>query len=192
MSERVQTAQTVPVVAHGRRVRLGAIVALAILAGFVAWLFLKSDDNKADAPTRAPAVATSYSQLQALPGKVGHEVYWAGKKTGYTYELTQTSQGNIFVRYLPAGAAVGDPRPNFLTVGTYPRRDAYTALKTLSTKQDSVSRKLANGGIAVYSKQRPSSVYAAYPKKGFQVEVYDPSPARARQLVFSGQLRLLP
>ena len=192
MNERAQTARTVPVVTHGGRMRLGAIVALAVLAGFVAWLIFKGDDNKANAPARAPAVATSYAQLKALPGQVGHEVYWAGKKTGYTYELTQTSQGNIFVRYLPAGAAVGDPRPNFLTVGTYPRRDAYTSLKKLAAKQDSVSRQLAGGGIAVYSKQRPSSVYAAYPGKRFQVEVYDPSPTRARRLLLSGQVRPLP
>jgi hypothetical protein len=189
MNERVQT---VPMLAHGRRVRLGAIVALAVLAGFVAWLIFKGDDNKANAPTRAPAVAASYAQLRALPGQVGHEVYWAGKKTGYTYELTQTSQGNIFVRYLPAGVQVGDPRPNFLTVGTYPKRDAYRSLKKISTKPGSVGRQLAGGGIAVYSQQGPASVYAAYPGKAFQVEVYDPSPTRARNKVLSGQVRPLP
>jgi hypothetical protein len=177
--------------ARDRRVRLGAIVALVVLAGFVAWLIFKSDDNKANAPARAPAAAVSYSQLQSLPGQVGHDVYWTGKKTGYTYELTRTSQGNIFVRYLPASAKVGDPRSNFLTVGTYPSRNAYADLKKVAAKPDSVSRQLAGGGIAVYSKQRPASVYAAYPKKGLQVEVYDPSPARARQLVFSGQVRPL-
>jgi hypothetical protein len=179
-------------VARGRRMRLGAILALAFLAGFVAWLIFKGDDNKANAPARAPAVAASYSQLQALPGQVGHKVYWAGKKADYTYELTQTSQGNIFVRYLPAGVKVGDPRPDFLTVGTYPSRNAYASLKKLSTKPGSVSRQLAGGGIAVYSKQRPVSVYAAYPGNRFQVEVFDPSPKRARQLVFSGKVRPLP
>ncbi len=189
MNERVQT---VPIVTHGRRVRLGAIVALAVLAGFLAWLIFKGDDNKANAPARAPAVAASYAQLRALPGQVGHEVYWGGKKTGYTYELTQTSQGNIFVRYLPAGVEVGDPRPNFFTVGTYPKRDAYASLKKLATKPGSVSRQLAGGGIAVYSKQRPESVYVAYPRKGFQVEVYDPSAARALHAVVSGQVRPLP
>jgi hypothetical protein len=192
MSERVQTARTVSIVAPGRRVRLGAIVALAILVGFVAWLIFKGDDNKANAPARAPGVAVSYAQLQALPGRVGHAVYWAGKKTGYTYELTQTSQGNIFVRYLPTGVDVGDPRPNFLTVGTYPKRDAYATLKKVSTKPGSVSRQLAGGGIAVYSQQSAASVYAAYSGKGFQVEVYDPSPTRARRLAFSGQVRPLP
>jgi hypothetical protein len=170
---------------------LGAIVALAILAGFVAWLIFKGDD-KANAPARAPGVAASYAQLQALPDQVGHEVYWAGNKTGYTYELTRTSQGNIFVRYLPAGVEVGDPRPNFLTVGTYPRADAYASLKKLSAKPGSVKRKLAGGGIAVYGQQVPGSVYAAYPGKSFQVEVYDPSPKGAQQLVFSGQVRPLP
>jgi hypothetical protein len=179
-------------VAHNRRVRLGAIVALAALVGFVAWLIFKGDDNKVNAPARAPAVGASYAQLQALQGQVGHEIYWAGKKAGYTYELTQTNQGNIFVRYLPAGVELGDPRPNFLTVGTYPRKDAYASLKKISTKQGSVTRQLAGGGIAVYSEQGPASVYAAYPGKGFQVEVYDPSPTRARNLVLSGQVRPLP
>jgi len=171
---------------------VAAIVALAVLVGFVAWLIFKGDDNKVNAPARAPAVGASYAQLQALQGQVGHEIYWAGKKTGYTYELTQTNQGNIFVRYLPASVQVGDPRPNFLTVGTYPKRDAYTTLKKLSAKPDSVNRQLAGGGIAVYSKQRPESVYAAYPGKGFQVEVYDPAPARALHVVVSGQVRPLP
>src|SRR5436190_14285815 len=106
MNERVHTARTVPAVARNRRVRFGAVVAVAVLAGFVAWLIFKGDDNKANAPARAPAVATSFSQLRALPGQVGHDVYWAGKKTGYTYELTQTNQGNIFVRYLPASVQV--------------------------------------------------------------------------------------
>jgi hypothetical protein len=179
-------------VAHNGRVRLGAIVALAVLVGFVAWLIFKGDDKKANAPARAPAVGASYAQLQALQGQVGHEVYWAGKKAGYTYELTQTNQGNIFVRYLPAGVEIGDPRPNFLTVGTYPRRDAYASLKKISTKQGSVTRQLAGGGIAVYSEQGSASVYAAYPGKNFQVEVYDPSPTRARSLVLSGKVRPLP
>ena len=61
MNERVQTARTVPIVARDSRLRLGAIVALAILAGFVAWLIFKGDDNKANAPARAPAVAASYT-----------------------------------------------------------------------------------------------------------------------------------
>jgi hypothetical protein len=192
MNERAQTVQTVPATAHGRRLRLGAIAALALLAGFVAWLVFKGDDNKATGPVRAPAAAVTYAQLRALPAQVGHDVYWAGKKSGYTYELTQTSQGNVFVRYLPAGVQVNDSRPNFLTVGSYPRRGAYASLKRSAKKPGAVTKELSGGGIAVYSEQNPTSVYAAYPGKDIQVEVYDPSARRAQHVVFSGQVRPVP
>jgi hypothetical protein len=36
---------------------------------------------------------------------VKHPVYWAGPRPSYTYELTRTSDGRIFVRYLPTGVA---------------------------------------------------------------------------------------
>jgi hypothetical protein len=192
MNERVHTAQTVPAVTHGKRFRVRAIVALALVAGFVAWLILNRKDNEPIAPTRAPGIAASYSELQALPHQVGHDVYWAGQRVGYAFELTQTSQGNVFVRYLPAGVDVGDPRPNFLTVGTYPRKGAYASLKKTSTKAGAVSRQLDGGALAVYSQQTPTSIYVAYPGENLQVEVYDPSPARARSLVFSGKVRALP
>src|SRR2546429_7238688 len=100
MNERAQTVRTT---GHSSRFRLGVIVAITVLVGFVAWLIFKGDDNKASGPVRAPGVAVSSVRLSALPGQVGHDVYWAGKRAGYTYELTQTTQGNIFVRYLPAG-----------------------------------------------------------------------------------------
>src|SRR2546425_8499091 len=98
MNERAQTANSVLTTAHGKRLRFGVIVAIAVLVGFVAWLIFKGD-NKASGPARAPAASASYAQLKALPGQVGHDVYWAGAKASYTYELTQTSQGNIYVRY---------------------------------------------------------------------------------------------
>ena len=37
----------------------------------------------------------------------------------FAYELTRSADGSFYVRYLPAGAKPGDPRPEFLTVATY-------------------------------------------------------------------------
>ena len=48
---------------------------------------------------------------------------------------------------------------------------------------------LDGGGIAVYSRAHTTSVYVAYPDSAQQVEVYDPSPAKARQLVQQGLIR---
>jgi hypothetical protein len=160
-----------------------------VVAGFAAWLIFGGDNDQTKAPGRAPGEAVSASKLQTLPAQVGHDFYWAGKQAGFTYEFTQTNNGNTFLRYLPAGVALNDPRPNFLTVGTYPRPGAYATLKKFSAKQGSVSRKLGGGGIAVYGQDRPSSIYVAYPGVDLEVEVYDPSPSRALRLVLSGRVQ---
>jgi hypothetical protein len=186
MNERVQT---VPTVAYGRRFRLGAVVAATIVVGFVAWLIFRSDNDHANAPVRASASAASVAELQALPEKAGHDVYWAGKRPGFTYELTKTKHGNVFLRYLPAGTELNDPKPNFLTVGTYPRPGAHAILEKFARQPRSVSRKLSGGGIAVYGEDRPNSVYVAYSGSDLQIEVFDPSASRALSLVTSGQVQ---
>jgi hypothetical protein len=116
-------------------------------------------------------------------------VYWAGRVPRRKVELTQTGAGNIFLRYLTAGARVGDPRPDFLTVGTYPLKDAFTATRTVARRPGMIVRKLHDGGIAMTNPARRSSVYFSYPSSPVQVEVYDPDPARAMRLVVSGRIR---
>jgi hypothetical protein len=191
MSERVRTAERLPAPASTNRVRLAAIIAVAVAAGLLAWLVFKGDDNQTSEGTRAPASAVSVGELQALPNQVGHDVFWAGRKRGFKYELTQTSHGNIFIRYLSASVDVNDPRPDFVTVGTYPKRGAYGILKKVADNPGSKLHQLGGGGIAVVSNAKPNSVYVAYPGKDLQIEVYHPSPSRALRLALSGQVRPL-
>jgi hypothetical protein len=172
------------------RLRIGAVIAVAIAIAFIAWLILKGDDkNNSSTPTRAPGVAASVSDLKKLPGTLGHRVYWAGKRSGFTYELTQTSGGDIYVRYLSPGVQVGDNRPNFLTVGTYPHPKAFGTVTKASKRKGEYVRTLSGGGLAVSSQVRPTSVYVGYPGTNYLIEVFDPSPARARSLVESGKVR---
>ena len=37
-------------------------------------------------------------------------MYWAGPIAGMSYELTKLKDGRIYVRYLPDGVELGDPR----------------------------------------------------------------------------------
>jgi hypothetical protein len=169
------------------RFRLGAAIAVAIAVAFVAWLLLRDGDDSD--PQGAKPKAATIAELEQLPGEVGHSVYWAGPRAGNTYELTQTESGRIFIRYLPEGVEVGDDRPSYLSIATYPYKDAYDTLVELSRRKGSLSRKLDDGGIAVSSPKRPESVYIAYPDENLQVEVYDPSVEKARDLAFSGRVR---
>jgi hypothetical protein len=167
--------------------RIVPIVVLAIVVGVIVWLIVKGDDNKKSS-TSPQASAATLGTLRSLPAQVGHTVYWAGARSGFTYELTQV-KSNIYIRYLPAGVSVGDPRPNYLTVGTYPTRNSYTVLKRQSRRAGNRSRSAARGGIAVWSNQRPQSVYVAYPKSNLQVEVYAPSSTQARRIATSGTVK---
>ena len=101
--------------------------------------------------------------MRALAASSGHAIYWAGKQTGTTYELSELSGGGIFVRYLPAGVKAGDPQP-FPTVATYPVHGAYAAVKKVALRPGATSINVSNGGIAVIDPAHPGSVYLAYPR----------------------------
>jgi hypothetical protein len=175
--------------ARARRVRAGAALAVALTVAFGAWLVLRErgvDTPSADGPV---STAASIAQLRTLSDQTGHPVYWAGRLENHAYELTRPTDGNVYVRYLPPGVRIGDPRPDYTTVGTYPRPHAMRSLRRLSRQPGTVRFGVADGGIAVYGRGRPSSVYLAFPGQDVQVEVYDPAPQKARRLARSGRVR---
>ena len=171
-----------------RRIRVGAVVAVALVVAFGAWLIVRGGDEGPS--VQAPeSSAVTVEQLRGLPGQAGHRVYWAGSPAGFTHELTQTTDGNVYIRYLPSSVPVGTKRPDYLTVGTYPRRKAFSELRGLARRPGSVSFEVRRGGLAVFSRDRPNSIYVAFPKQDLQVEVYDPSARTARQLALTGRIR---
>lgn len=168
-----------------RTAALAAVAALAI-AGCGG-----GGSKSQTASQRSPAVAASVTDLHSLEGSLRHPIYWAGAKTDYTYELTQTRGGNVYVRYLPAGVKVGDSRPDFLTIGTYPQPRAFQQVQAAARRKGAHKTRLPHGGLAVQNPSRPTSLYLAYPNSGLLVEVFDPSADAARTLVRSGQIRPL-
>jgi hypothetical protein len=139
-------------------------------------------------PTRAPAKAASLADLKSLANGAGHAVFWAGRKRGYTYELTQTSDGSIYIRYLPPGVPVGAAGGDFLSIGSYPQSNAFATVTAAQKQSGEIITKLSGGGVAVSNPNRPQSVYFAYPGSKVLVEVYDPSPSHAKQLMTSGKV----
>jgi hypothetical protein len=178
-------------------VRIGAVIALALAAGFVVWLIVRGDDDDSSgAPTTTQTatvpeigpVAATPAELRALSDEVGHSIYWIGPRPRRTYELTRTSSGRIFIRYLPPGAEVGNKRADYTIVGTYPVPDALEVLRKLSKQEGEKGVLAPGGGLAVYSIEAPNNVYVAFPGSDVQVEVFDPRPQRALRLVTSGRV----
>jgi hypothetical protein len=184
MREKTMTIPAVPI-AH---IRLGALVALGLAAFFIGWLVMNRGSDETAPAAGSGAAATSESELRSFAETAPHPIYWTGPKDGYTYELTRTTDGRVYVRYLPEGTEVGDERSRFLTVGTYPRARAFAELQRAARAKGAVSLKLERGGLAVFSEARPTSVYFGYSDARYQVEVYHPSPTEARRLALSGQV----
>jgi hypothetical protein len=168
------------------RFRLGAVIAVAVAAGLVTWLVLSSRGSSK--PAASDAIGMAGPALRSAAAALGG-FDWAGPRPHTVYELTRTTDGRTYVRYLPDGTKVGDPRPDFLTIGTYRQPHAFANVRAAARRAGVVRIALPNGGLAVYDKSRPTSVYLAYPGAAYQVEVYSPSPAQARALARSGQVR---
>ena len=135
--------------------------------------------------------ATSPSKLQQLATSLGQPIYWASSEAGRTLEVRQTSQGYVYVRYLPRGVAVGDRRA-FRSIATYPLANAFAVTKALGQKAGETTISLPGGGIGVYAKQKGSKdAYVAFPNENFQVEVFDPTAGAARALVAAHKISAL-
>jgi hypothetical protein len=170
-----------------KEVRIGAVLAGLLVVGLLAWLVFHDGGDSGTSPG-GPEAATVES-LRETASSNRTPIYWAGPQDGAELELTNAEGGNrIYVRYLTGGAEPGDPRPQFLTVGTYVFPDAVRALK-LQSHETGGELRTAPGGATVYvNPDRPQSVYLAFPGVGVEIEVYDPSPQRALNLVTAGQI----
>ena len=188
---------TTSVIRHPR-VRIGAVIAVAVAAGLIAWLVLRGNGGSSGDQTRTSssrAEAVTAQQLTKLAATLQHPIFWLGPKHGFTYELTKTTNGKIYVRYLPAGVKVGSSKP-YLTVATYPFPGAFAAIQNQASTKGAVMTRLADRGLALLDTGYPESTHVAYPNVNYQVEVYDPTPARAFQLAsgltYLGRLRWHP
>jgi hypothetical protein len=183
-----------------RGVRIGAVIVVAAVAAFLVWFFVirdGGDDNGKEAgpvaATEAEPVAATEAEIAEAAKENDQEIFWAGQQPSTTdLELTETRGGNVYVRYLTGDAEIGTPKPSYLTVGTYRFPNAFHALQVIAKRPGAVTRDVEDGGLAVTNRSSPTSVYLAYPGEDVQVEVYDPDPEKALDLVTSGEIRPVP
>lgn len=169
--------------------RWGGIGASALLLA-VAVLFAviggEDDAAPADAGT---ARIVSHSALVELADELDHPVYWIGPRPPLRTEVSVRDGDRVYLRYLPAGVPSGDPRTEFLTVGTYPVPDAAAALRRVAARAGTRVRRGAGGAVVLQIPASGGSAYLARPGSDLEVEVYDPAPGRALRLVMGGELR---
>jgi hypothetical protein len=167
-------------------------------AALLIWLVLDRDDSSpregdiTEAAVRSGSgsgpVAVSAKGLRTLAAALKQPIYWAGARPGYRYSLRQTPDGQFYVRYLPPGIGVADFGRRLLIVATYPQENAFAELQRKARREGGFTLALPRGGVAYYREQHSTNVYLAYPGSRYQVEVFDPSPQRARRLIVSGRI----
>jgi hypothetical protein len=167
------------------------VLVLALLA-VIAISALHDDENGAPAPATAafaePRVVTP-AQLADFAAASGRTTYWIGPRRGATYELTAAAAEPVYVRYLRDGAQAGDPRPDFVTVVTYPGEDGVAELRqTAASNPGAELTRSSNGALVLNDPAVPDSAYLAYPDTDVQVEVYSPIPDHAQRLASRGEV----
>jgi hypothetical protein len=172
------------------RFRIGALVVIAAVIGVVVWLAV-GNGNDSSPSREANAVAISPSGLSTLAGALKQSIYWVGPASDVKYEITRPASGRILLGYLPSNLDVGDRTPH-LTVGTYPITNAYAVTQRAARQPDTVKINVGGGAVAFYNKKFPLHAFISYPGSSYQIEVYDPSPRKARQLVRSGAVKPVP
>ena len=164
---------------------LGGIVVIAAAAVF--GILLLADDEEGGSKASEP-VAASQDDLRALSEERNRPVYWIGPEDGYTYELTEATDDNVYVRYLPPGAQVDNRNPDYTTIGTYPNQEAFQTITRARDRPGAKVTKAKDGGLAITYRKQAKSVYVAWPDVPVLVEVYDPDPRSALGLATSDQL----
>jgi hypothetical protein len=143
------------------------------------------------AATPSLLTAASVPTLSALPVRLGHAVYWAGSRKKATYELTETTRGAVFIRYLPPKVKVGSPK-RYMFIGTLPVFNAFKATAKAAALDSAVKVPIPGGGVAFYNTSVPQTIYAAFPGSNYQIQVFDMNTAQGRALVKAGAVTPLP
>lgn len=168
------------------------MVAVAVLVALAAWFATRggSDEGREQAAVSPSTGILSESELVDAVEPLEQPVYWAGPGEGSELELEVLGEGvGARVRYVNSGGESGGGPGNVTTIGSYPLPDPSRSLEEFAARPDAIVRKGAGGIEAVSSEERPTSVYFVDPGNVVQVEVYDPSPRRAMDLVLSGDIQ---
>jgi hypothetical protein len=184
-----EESQTFPA-SDGSRVRWSAVIVGLVLlvgVGLLGYTWYSSSHKatvEASTPTNPGPVVMTKDQLTATVAASGHSLYWAGSRGLQSWEITIANR-DVYVRYLPVGIAAGSTTL-YLTVGTYEKADAYAGLVQAAAVAGAKSQKLAGGSLVVQPAGKDTSAYFAFSGKDLLMEVYDPLPGKAMQLVTSG------
>jgi hypothetical protein len=169
------------------------VVVLAVAVIVLVWLlFLRGGDDDSstetagnDSPAEKTVDVVSADELPDAVADVGYPVYWLGPRAGVNYEVTKITDGRTYIRYLPEGEDPETKTP-LLTAANYELDHAYQVLQELAAESGQEVFDVDGGGRALQRTDSKTGLYVAFPGDNTQIEVFDPEPGQARELVEAG------
>lgn len=184
---------TPPSPSSSRLPLIGAILAVVAVV-LIVWLVFLNDDDEDTAPAAdgRPAIVDP-DDLSDVADRAGHPIYWVGEQDGKELELTETSNGRVYVRYLDEGTEPGIRSARFLTIATYPLANPIIGLRrTAKQRKGAELARSRDDAVVLVDPATPGSVRLAYPGSEQQIEVYSPDPKQALRLATSGDVEPVP
>ncbi len=167
------------------------VLSVALIAMVVVWL--TRDDSSSSTPAEGEPEAVTATQLSEFAAERGKPVYWLGERRDDTYELTDSTSGPVYIRYLTGGAEAGDERAKFITVATYPTDNGVAALRKAAGEQSGAKlAKTDDGAVLLIDPSSPDNAHLAYRGANLQIEVYSPVPGEALRLAARGDVQPVP
>jgi hypothetical protein len=177
--------------ATSRKAVFGASsIVILVAAFFGGWWLRGPSETRGAADNIQIGVPTIVTQAELESVAATHyPLYWAGERPDSEIELTLTSTGSAFVRYLPHGTTAGSTE-KYLTIGTYYAVDGYPALAAVS-EENGMTTRARNGAVIVTFNSDPLSTYFSFPSASFQVEVFSPEAGESRTLTDNGTIAIV-
>lgn len=167
------------------------VLSAALIASVAVWIL--DGDDEAAAPVTGTPSTVSLAELSDFAAGQPTPVYWLGERGGASYELTDSSSGRVYVRYLPEGTDPGDERADFLTVATYPAADGVAELRQAAHREAGATLgRTDDGAVLLIDPGSPNNAHLAYRGASPQIEVYSPVPGEALRLAARGAVRPVP
>jgi hypothetical protein len=161
---------------------VAAAVGGVIVVGVVVGLVVSGGSSTTSPAQQKTVAAVSKSGLLTLAASLRSPIYWLGPQAGVSYEVTQLPNGKLYVRYLPPGVKAGSPHP-YPFAATLPFANAFARTSTVAYRRGAVRIPLAPNAIAFYNRAEPTNAWIAFRGSNYQIELYDPDPARMRRVI---------
>lgn len=165
-------------------------VLVVALVGALALLVLR--DDEVTLTVDEPEIVSA-SQLSDLAGESDLPIYWLGERDGVEYEVTETSTGRIYVRYIEDGVDADDEQVEVTTVGTYPSPNGVASLRRAADNREGAELgRTDDGAVLLIDPSSPNNAHFANRGDDFQVEVFSPVPGEALRLASDGEATPVP